>query len=109
MDPSVFVVFYKVTIDQALDIEQYPLSKPDDLFSILTEGEILKVRRFMSISTDNLWWSFNQVREYQHNVADIAQCSSYDTSTCSLECTQIEISFVAVELVQHIHPQFVNN
>ena len=32
---------YKVTINQSLQIDQYPLPKPEDLFALLAGGEKL--------------------------------------------------------------------
>ena len=35
---------YKVTVNPVLDVDQYPLPKPDDIFAILSGGQLFTTR-----------------------------------------------------------------
>ena len=38
---------YKVTVNQALDVDQYPLPKPSDVFASLAGGQKFSVAKFL--------------------------------------------------------------
>ena len=46
---------YKVTINQALDVDQYPLPKPEDLFATLAGGPSSISRKPQQLTLDEEW------------------------------------------------------
>ena len=68
---------YKVTVNQCLDVDQYPLPRPDDLFATLANG---KTYSKLDLS-----------QAYQHMVLDeeSAKCLTINTHIGLYQCTRL--------------------
>ena len=68
---------YKVTVNQCLDVDQYPLPRPDDLFATLANG---KTYSKLDLS-----------QAYQQMVLDkeSAKCVTINTHLGLYQCTRL--------------------